>query len=696
MGLPRVPDGSDDEPLPEVDRFAVHEVPVSLPAGTEKTLTPLVVEAPYGYRAELRDRKGQLVAAAAPGGSSQNKLGVALLTEAGGAGPVLEGLPGVVGASLAVTVVSRGRDFPDQVVQLQGLAAVVIDDFDTASLSGDQLRALQGFVGLGGSLVVGGGSRWRRTVAPLPAELQVLVPSGTASVSLGPLADIGGSSTSAVAMVATGELRGRPLLQGGDGVPLVVGGFYGAGRIIQLAYDPLAEPIASDSLLSGLAWQQGLARAVAGWGSATVVNRGSGRMLASEEQLWFLALDRPGWPGWPGWGLALLVGYALSLGVGVHLLCRFSRRAGLVWVTVALAAAGVAAVAVVTDGARPAVVDKTVAVHRVSPDGTAVTNTYHGLVSLRAGPLSAPTAGGVAGSTVFVEPQRVRQPTALGDTLSAPQQSRGAGGGVVVNRGEPRIRLGPVKPWELRNAQVLSAASRGGVEAHLRVVGAGRPPQAGLRLVGRVTNHGSSPLRELRAQLPEGVQGRVAGEIAPGATIDIDAPLLPVGISADGSVPKARPEEFVLFAAASRAFSRPGQVALVGLGSEPGGPPGGPLEVVVQVMALEGAETLAAVTGSAELVAELGTAFAVYDLSVLPGSGPLAFSYYTQGAPLSPEVFDWTSGAWRALPPPTLPGRAVDTPLRDQEVNEGLVRVRIRESPLKTFIELKRQRDVGG
>lgn len=59
------------------------------------------------------------------------------------------------------------RDFPADVAGLRGLAAVMIADFDSASLAPEQLDALRAFFDLGGNLVVAGGAAWERTVVPL-------------------------------------------------------------------------------------------------------------------------------------------------------------------------------------------------------------------------------------------------------------------------------------------------------------------------------------------------------------------------------------------------------------------------------------------------------------------------------------------------------------------------------------------------
>src|SRR5207237_8739109 len=68
-------------------------------------------------------------------------------------------------------------EFPASATLLGGYAAVVIDQFDSQTLSGAQLQAIRDFVGLGGTLVVAAGPSWRESLAPLPVDVQPIRPS---------------------------------------------------------------------------------------------------------------------------------------------------------------------------------------------------------------------------------------------------------------------------------------------------------------------------------------------------------------------------------------------------------------------------------------------------------------------------------------------------------------------------------------
>lgn len=231
----------------------------------------------------------------------------------------------------------------------------------------------------------------------------------------------------------------------------------------------------------------------------------------------------------------------------------------------------------------------------------------------------------------------------------------------------------------------------------LRLTGASKSSPG--RLTGTVTNSGSETVRQLRAQIPEG-QALLADSLAPGMTMTVDAPVLPVTSNAGGPSSDAKaspkllaptPEDTATFAVASGAMTGPGQVALVGAtGPATGGDKAEHrVTVVVALVGLKGADNMAAGTGGSILVAASnfltgGDAFAVFDATAPAGASPLSLRYPAQLSapgqsppPSSVEVYNWTTGAWRSLPP-TLPRPAawVDAPVDDAEVNQGLVRVR--------------------
>lgn len=661
--------------------FPTYRSPLTLAGGSEKTLTMLAVEAPNGYRAELRDRSGRPVAASLAGdGAAGGRPGynVALLSDADGAEASLGNLRGLFAPTpLLLTTVRKVQDLPDQGLQLSGLHAVVLDRFDTGALTTDQVRALSDFVGLGGTLVVGGGPDGLRTVAGLPAALVPLQPAATATVSLAPLGDLVAHPTSATAAVTTGELRsGRPVLAS-EGVPLVVQADQGAGRVIQLAYDPLAEVFAADPVLRDLAWQQGVAR-----GLAAFTSQDPGP--APPQQLWAPAIERRGWPRWPRPALWLLAAYGVAAAPLGYGLLRVRRRGLAVWAVVPLVAVAALAVAGLAGEARRGTDRRVVEVHRSVPGGSDLTTSYLGFPARGRGdgPLGSTAAVGAA-TTVFVAPAVVTPPAPPG-----PSAVGGAGGGRVSYAAGAAKATRQAEPGEIQNLQLLSLEPAAGLASRLSLVGAGAAGAGPNRIVGTVTNGSARPLRQLRVQRRDGALARVAEEIGPGQTIQVDAPVVAATRGPAGSGLVARPEEMIMFAAAGETLLRDDQVAVVGLDQlnpAPASPevaqPIQRVSVVVEVAALERSED-PEVTG-AQLVARVadpqgfGRPLAVYDLGGLPGLGSLSLVYMRSETLPVPEVYDWTTGTWRPAPTGKESGEGA-VPLTPGEVNDGLVRIRAR------------------
>src|SRR5207247_7343191 len=80
------------------------------------------------------------------------------------------------------------------------------------------------------------------------------------------LADLGAVTTDAAAQVATGDLASwaSAPVRSADGTPLIAEGAYGAGRIVELAFDPLAAPFDTRPDLAALGWSQALGRGLSG------------------------------------------------------------------------------------------------------------------------------------------------------------------------------------------------------------------------------------------------------------------------------------------------------------------------------------------------------------------------------------------------------------------------------------------------
>jgi len=681
-------------------RWPTYRAPASLPSGSDKTLTVMVLESPFGYGVELHDRDGRRVASGpGPASASKDHTAVLLLSTVVGAEATLEALPNQRLSKLDV-VQPPARELPDDALHLAGLDSVVIDDFDTSTLNAAQLQALQQYVSLGGSLVVTGGAAGSKTLGAMPAGLTPLRATGSTTASLIPLAELLSQSTNATTTVVTGEVRaGRAVLGAPDAPALVVEADYGAGRVVQLAYDPLAEPITSDQVLRGAAWDQGLARVGSRFGvPAGFVSTPSPRTVP-EDQVWGPTLVERPWPGWPRWQLGLLVLYTLIAGPATLVLSRRYRpavaRTAVATLVTLTAAAGLGAATVRADTA-----EAVLQVRVLGADGSVLTTSYRGFAALSPAEHVGLT-GAAAASTLYSDHPvfaPARGATALDPSAPQPPLPPGLGQGSVQARGgSPGLRL-PARPWALRTVQTLSVTGGGpAIEAALGVAGASKESPG--RVTGKVTNRGSEPLRDLRAQIPAG-QARLPARLAPGETAQVDAPILALTSSAGGTnattkLAASTPEDAAMFAVASRSFTAPGQIAIVGM-ADPTVAKHGRAHpaVVVAVAGLTCADTVLAGSGGGRMVtASLslgGTSYGAFDAAVPPGTGPLSLRYGAAlslpGQPPPPaasvEIYRWATGTWRSLPTTGHPHVVwVDTPVDDAEVNNGLVRVRERIGP---------------
>lgn len=672
--------------------------PLSLAGGGgEKTLLMTVEEPRYGYRAEVRDAGGRVVATGRRHvGAANFGISVGILSDVQTGDAILHGLVQSLGqAGVSFTRFGAVSDFPTSSTALAGLGELVIDDFDSGALTPEQVRAIRDFVDFGGSLVLGGGAGWRRTVLPLPAELTPLRPSATGSAPLLPLADLAAQSTDLVASVATGRLSaGRSVLQGAGQPPLVIEAPFGAGRIVQLAFDPFAEPIASSPSLATVAWNQALVRAVPallpldGTADASVGRNQRQRGTAGlTDEVWKWLQEGPESPVSSLGLLALLLaGYLLIAGPLSYLVLKLLRRRQLMWATVPLLALAFSAAGYRSgsashgDGLR----DQSVQVQTVGDHGDVAVDTFHSLLVARRGDHRIQLDEDTLASTVA--------PTPGGDIVGADDL-------VTLGR-RAEVDLPGVAIWDTRTLHTLTVRPQAGViEAHLRL--------AKGQLLGIVTNHGPTTIRHLQAFLPDLERASLAGVLAPGASATVQSffvggTSLPAdGQQAEGNasptsqqLTPAQQRELLARLAAERVLV-PGGLAMVGEVE-------GQSELAVdgvrsqtadeaemaQAVGLESSDRMFPGAGTLRLVGRFGEAglsrslLDVSEVSLPHGVlGTVTACYYlgTVGAAGDTvEVFDWSTHAWRRLPPGPGGSRSGNAcaDLRPGEVDDGLIRFR--------------------
>ena len=530
-----------------------YQQPVTVRPGGARTLTVYGQYEANGpaptYEALLVDAGGATYATSSTSALRPNSITLGVLSDAPSADSLFHGV--AVGQSMQVQQV-RGHRFdksdplPGNALALTGLHALVIDDFDTATLSQAQLRALVDYVGFGGTLIVTGGSNWRRTLAQLPATLVPIKPDSTGTASMSALSElIGGSSEVSVA-VATGVLAvgARILLADAAGTPLLAESSYGAGRVVEVMYDPALEPLIGSSV--GIqAWSAVLNRAISssrlavngpvgpapvpmagGAGVATGVPTGPGgvtslRYGAGEAQI-FAALANSPASAIPPLTLlgSLLVGYVILVGPANYLLVR-RRRRELMWVTLPLLAVlftGIAYGAGMAYKGSDFLVNQ-IQLVRLAPGGVADATMLNALFNSRRGDFVVLAPDGSFATTSSSGGQ-------YGPLVGGP--------GDRVNPGRrPTVALNQVPVWGERNVKVEAAVKTGiNLEAHLGI--------AAGRVRGTISNRGVQPVRDLALLTVSGEWAVLVAAVQPGATATVDSALGAVPAYSTGNPCNAR------------------------------------------------------------------------------------------------------------------------------------------------------------
>jgi hypothetical protein len=688
--------------------FPEYDASIVVPAGGQRSATIYPVESVGGYHAELHDGQGGLVASASSPATGGSGPAVAIVSDVSRVDQRLDALlRSQSQLDAGVTQFATGQAFPAAAIRLSGLNAVILDQFDTGSLSQQQLRALADFVGLGGTLIVAGGARAARTLGPLPGSLVPLRPTGAATATLAPLGDLSGFVSTATAPVTIGDVApgARVTLAAPDGTPLIVEGAYGAGDVVELAFDPLAAPFDNQLDLAGAAWTQALTRglsAAAGSGSmqlgklafgggppfgGPLVGSGPGSATGYAGFLDEAMTEAPA-AGTPPLDLlaGLLVLYVVVVSGLAYSVLRSVGRRGLLWVVVPAIAvvctAGAYQIGFGTRGSDFQVVQ--VQVERLGPGGVVETSEYDGVLTPRRGDVML-----IAPSDTLVSTVK----TSIGSF----QGSYGDPARISV-AGAPAITFPNVPVWDVRPVETLS-------ETHLGTDGGtAMPIEARLslrsgRLQGQVLNHTARGVRDLQL-VSSTVQVPLVASLGPGATAVVDVPMsvgtasgpvgrigipVPPAVYQPASAQTAVPAMVTL--AATEVAVRPGEWALVGqvdrtdtLRVSGERPTSIGRAFVVEPALLASADT-AGGAAPARLVstygASSGPVVQVFEQAVPQGltRGVAVLASLQPGKPIGVpaaatiEVYDWSARTWNPA--------AAGAPLTAGEVAGGVVRARV-------------------
>lgn len=581
---------------------------------------------------------------------------------------------------------SLASSFPTGAARLAGYAAVVIDQFDTAMLSQVQMEGLREFVGFGGTLVLTGGSGWRRTLAPLPTDLLPIRPTTTAMLDLMPIATLAGvSQEPRTAAVASGSLGpgARVVLSGDGGVPLVAELTYGAGKVVELAYDPSGDGTATTPY-SALGWNEAIGRAMGQFpGSAPMATS----MLGPDPAFTALLPAPADAPLPPPWLMVLvLLVYVVVVGpVGYLVTIRRWRRPVLFWLTVPLSAAlFTGAFYVIGSNLQGSLQDSEIQVVRSGPGQAVNVLEYHRVLFLRRGNHEIDPAANSLVAPLTLETFRVTGSTCercISQLAGLPSGSEN-----VIQGRHPVVDESGVVYGSVR-VVASSAVTRAALGLNTQLAIQGGAVQ------GSIVNFGPLPLLQVELFTFDGQvihRSDVLPYLPPGGEGAVNAPL----VSADAGLRTATAESLLLRAVAAQALNAPGQAVLVALmpplasqltvDGHP--PPQLGLAVMEQPVTVGGADSalrdvqrkwLASASGD-----QKGGFTDVYDIVVPQSSARLALTYGALWT-TSAEIYDWSRGEFVPMSSTAGANPSAGTlPLTPDLLHDGMVRVRVHEPRL--------------
>jgi hypothetical protein len=600
--------------------------------------------------------------------------------------------------TMKVTQWSDANPFPDRAAYLSGYSAVIVDRLDSGRLSRAQLAALVQFVGLGGELVLAGGTDLARTLRALPAPLIAFqAPGGSNVDTLAPVAELSGLRSDVIAPVASGTLAAgaKVILDAPGGRALEAETSYGSGRVVELLFDPdsPAAGAGTPASLATLAFTQAIGRGLQSIAGATP----AGRTLVSGGNLPGVLFPRPSdSPFPPLWLVAglLTVYLVMVLPVNYFVVRRLGFPA-LFWATApALAIAFTIVSYLLGQGFQAGIRDQEIQLYRVGPDGIVSRVDLHGLVfPIRGDHQLSFGADSLVAPATIAYPDL--SPFCLGCTFPATSGAHveehvmGGASPTIAERG---IVYGSVR--------VVGSASTGvgglGLAAHLSTING--------RIGGSIANTGKVPIAGLLVYTyyQGGYRAAVVAQgLAPGDAVQVDSVPTPIGDAAPALPPGTRLSDgqiisLVADEAGRRNLSHPGQIAIVGFvrpvnsnlrvdGTAPAGQVLAAFGMPVDVESATARLGDVAFPRLAGFLPETATGLFrdTYDIALPAVSEPLVLRY-DKRIYSDVEVYDWQSRAWRSGAFQQDPASPIVmlAQLDPSELHAGLIRVRLHEVAL--------------
>ena len=487
----------------------VYVLPFTLPGGTVKHVRTFVASDVSGSPLTVRlVSGGRVLASQTASGAIYAGLLVGVLSDDPTAFDefAAERFPA---AAVAQVVHLAREDVPTSPVLLRGFDLLAIDDFAADSLTPTQRGAIEGYVAMGGNLLLGSGGAWRKTLTALPAALLPLAATGTEM--LPPSAAL---QTAAPVEVATGAAAGRAWLRDGDR-PLILEKTFGTGLVTLATFDWTQGAAAASGSTRGLLRQVGIrsgfgtrpgaATGIGGGAGASIWYGGGSSGSITQRSTGFVsalsnvpALDLP---SLRLTGLLVLL-YVLVVGPLNYLVLLRAGRRELAWITVPVIAvtfAGIAyGLATGTKG-RSVQANQIAIVHLAGAGDQADQETYTGIF--------APTRGDYSITVGGPQPAIAPIATAYGG-------AGGIGAGTRVQPDRAAVDLVAVTAFTLRGYATESAVPAPSLTASLSLRNG--------RLSGTV--HNRSRIDFTDEIVAFGNVYQRLGRLAPGADLEVDLP----------------------------------------------------------------------------------------------------------------------------------------------------------------------------
>ncbi|MBI2868228.1 MAG: hypothetical protein HYX96_00175 [Chloroflexi bacterium] len=335
------PSGAARQPGPVYQSRYVADV--VLPRGSHKRVTIYVPYLSAVPRLEVNlVARGKTVASIEPAVSvvGEKDLLVGVIGPRASAWNLLTTLALPVQGSRVAVVFLTAAGFPERPEVLEAFDIIALGDARAEALSPGSLEALEGWVAGGGTLVLTGGANGKSNLKGLPGSLLPVIPGDAVPLESVPVLERIGSAplaaSSAPTITESRNASGRVLVQAGD-APLAVLGNFGNGRVLFLAFDPAAQPLAGwngmpqvwkellfqslpPSTLSGSQFVRG-----GPYGNAPQWLYNLSNAVSNLTALEFPSINLL---------VGLIAGYVLLVGPVSYFVLRRLRRPGLAWATI--------------------------------------------------------------------------------------------------------------------------------------------------------------------------------------------------------------------------------------------------------------------------------------------------------------------------------------------------------------------------